>query len=143
MDTFGMRLMLARAYAGHISIRDAADLCGLGRGAWTNWEKEAKPSDKWETCEIISEKLGVDFEWLFHGGPLTPEPRRRRDRHGRGEGGQPGGRAVTSAYPGLAVRPSHGPLITGQKPGIHRPNGGRPGTPPPAELNRPHILARP
>lgn len=83
-DSFANRLMLARAYAGHLSIRDAAEMCGLGRGAWTNWEKGAKPVDLIEIVEVIAEKLGVDFDWLLFGGELgkaegRPLRRRRRD----------------------------------------------------------------
>lgn len=75
-DTFGHRLMLARAHAGHISIRVAADMCGLGRGAWTNWERGARPEDKIEVAEVVAEKLGVDRDWLLFGGPLAKEERR-------------------------------------------------------------------
>lgn len=73
-DTFAHRLMLARAHAGHISIREAADRCGLGRGAWTNWERGARAVDIIEVASVISEQLGVDRDWLLFGGPLaTPE----------------------------------------------------------------------
>lgn len=87
-DSFANRLMLARAYAGHIPIRRAAELCGFGHGAWTNWEKGANPADKVEVAEVISEKLGVDFDWLLFGGSLSSKdqegrPLRRRDRRGR------------------------------------------------------------
>jgi len=68
--------MLARAHAGHISIREAADLCDLGRGAWTNWEKGARPYDKQEIAEIVAEKLGVNYDWLLNGGALEAPARR-------------------------------------------------------------------
>jgi transcriptional regulator with XRE-family HTH domain len=75
-DTFAARLMLARAHAGHLSIREAADRCGLGRGAWTNWERGALPVGEGQIVKIISESLGVDRDWLLFGGPLA-QPERR------------------------------------------------------------------
>lgn len=82
-DTFGNRLMLARAYAGHLSIRDAAERCKgfgvrIGHGAWANWEKGAMPFDRLAVVDIISEQLGVDADWLLNGGPLVEQPRRHR-----------------------------------------------------------------
>lgn len=80
VDSFGNRLMLARAHAGHISIREAADQCGIGRGAWTNWEKGARPVDIIEVAAVVADKLDVDREWLLFGGPLgevEPRPLRR------------------------------------------------------------------
>ena len=77
-DTFAHRLMLARSHAGHLSIREAADLCGLGRGAWTNWERGARAVDIIEVSEVISEKLGIDRDWLLFGGQLA-DPRRPRE----------------------------------------------------------------
>lgn len=113
-DTFAHRLMLARAHADHISIREAADLCGLGRGAWTNWERGAKTVDLLEIAQIISEKLGVDREWLLYGGPLAkparPIPRSRRGR-------QEGWRDNTSGY-------SRTQTIRANRPPSH-PNGFR------------------
>lgn len=69
-DTLANRLMLARALAGHLSIREAAELCGLGRGAWTNWERGARPADVLEIVPLIAERLDVDEHWLLWGGPL-------------------------------------------------------------------------
>lgn len=74
-DTFGNRLMLARALAGHLSIREAADLCGLGRGAWTNWERGARPVGEVAILDVISEKLDVDRKWLERGGALAAPER--------------------------------------------------------------------
>lgn len=70
-DTLGNRLMLARAYAGHLSIREAADRCGLGRGAWTNWERGARPADVREVVTRVADVLGVDRDWLMWGGALV------------------------------------------------------------------------
>lgn len=81
-DSFANRLMLARAFAGHLSIREAADLCGIGRGAWTNWEKGARPADIIDVATEVADKLGVDRDWLLFGGNLSQEggktPRRRK-----------------------------------------------------------------
>lgn len=94
-DSFANRLMLARAHAGHLSIRDAAERCGLGRGAWTHWEKGGVPVDLLYVVEVISEKLGVDPAWLLEGGALAePETRSRRMRWS-------------------TVRPMHGKQIAG------------------------------
>lgn len=68
--TLSNRLMLARKLAG-LSIRDAADLCGQGRGAWTNWEKGARPLDYLEVTGIIADKLDIDLEWLRFGKELA------------------------------------------------------------------------
>lgn len=111
-DSFANRLMLARAYAGHLSIRDAAELCGLGRGAWTNWEKGAKPGDKIEIAEVVAEKLGVDFDWLLFGGALPQAEGRPLRRRGR----------TTPGYLTMAVQPTS----AGPRPPDNRPNG-RPG----------------
>jgi transcriptional regulator with XRE-family HTH domain len=122
-DSFGNRLMLARAYAGHLSIREAADLCDIGRGAWTNWERGARPVDMLEITEAISEKLGVDREWLLFGGPLAKqELARRLGRRGRGVtstllpgmdlntgqrlGGRPAGHPINHRRPEATRRPA-------------------------------------
>jgi transcriptional regulator with XRE-family HTH domain len=96
-DTLANRLMLARALAGHISIREAADVCGLGRGAWTNWERGSRPVDILEIVPIIAEKLDVDEQWLMWGGPLEG-PR------GRVIAKRPG--SVRVAYLARTVRPT-------------------------------------
>jgi transcriptional regulator with XRE-family HTH domain len=81
VDSFGNRLKLARAHAGHLSIREAADRCDIGRGAWTNWERGARPADIIEVAAVVACRLGVDRDWLLFGGPLTTiEPRSLRRR---------------------------------------------------------------
>lgn len=77
-DTLPNRLMLARKLAG-VSIREAADLCGLGRGAWTKWENGARPLDLLEVTGVIAEKLDIDVDWLRFGGALAG-PRGRETR---------------------------------------------------------------
>jgi transcriptional regulator with XRE-family HTH domain len=70
-DTFANRLMLSRAQAGHLSIREAAERCGLGRGAWQNWEKGTRPDDYEALVELIADRLGIDPVWLRDGGSLS------------------------------------------------------------------------
>lgn len=70
-DTFAARLMLARMHAGHLSIREAADQCGIGRGAWTNWERGARPADILEVSRRIADALDINYNWLLFGGRLT------------------------------------------------------------------------
>ena len=118
VDSFANRLMLARAYAGHLSIREAADLCDLGRGAWTNWGKGARPADIIDIATAVADKLGVDRDWLLFGGQLAEaEPRtlRRRDRHGRSEGTSPNHRS-TQLTRTVSVPIFPGPI--GQKPKV-------------------------
>lgn len=77
VDTFAARLVLARLHAGRMSIRDAAKLCGFTNETWSGWERGRNPQDLLSTVETISEKLGVDRDWLLWGGPLATETSRR------------------------------------------------------------------
>jgi transcriptional regulator with XRE-family HTH domain len=77
-DSYAHRLMLARAHAGHLSIRAAAERCGLNHATWANWERGMRSRTLVEDAEAIAETLGVDRDWLLHGGPLTVPERRRR-----------------------------------------------------------------
>lgn len=91
LDSFGNRLMLARAHARERgilhtgSIREAADLCGFGRGAWTNWERGARPLELLAVVRRVSEYLDVSYDWLLYGGPLDLPPDRLTNRGGNGE----------------------------------------------------------
>jgi len=76
-DTFGHRLMLARADAG-LTIEQAAAKCGLLSQSWGNWERGRIPRDIVDVVEAVFEGLGIDRDWLLHGGPLTTPERRRR-----------------------------------------------------------------
>jgi transcriptional regulator with XRE-family HTH domain len=58
-------------YADNITIRDAAELCGLNYGSWSNWERGKKPRDLLEVVSAISGALGVNRTWLLLGGPLA------------------------------------------------------------------------
>lgn len=151
-DSFGNRLMLARAHAGHVvyslgrilSIREAADLCGLGRGAWTNWERGARPIGESDIVRIVSEKLGVDPDWLRDGGPLAiAQPIRRRHQVKQATLRYHGGdRKSTRAHPaGLthsakATRPPR----TNADPGNPDGRGVHAGTAP--KLRRPAVRAQ-
>jgi len=86
-DTFSNRLLLTRALAGHLSIREAADLTGLNREAWRDWERGRRPRDILDVCRRIAEALDIDEHWLLFGGPLAgprgmPTKRLRRDNDG-------------------------------------------------------------
>lgn len=83
VDSFEARLMLARLHAGRLSIRQAAERCGYKHESWSGWERGRQPYDKLEVARAVADNLGVDYDWLLHGGPLAQEVRRRRDRHGR------------------------------------------------------------
>lgn len=122
-DTFAVRLMLARALAGHLSIREAAEVCGFGRGAWTNWERGARPLDIVDVCGRIAEGLDVDFNWLLLGGPLAG-PRGVPTKRPSGDNG---------CYPATSVRP------TDNRPnGRPRPSYPNPSTRRAARVGRPN-----
>lgn len=75
-DTFEHRLMLARSHAGRLSIQDAAAKVGVKHQSWSNWERGIRPRDIIDVAELISEKLGIDRDWLLFGGQLAaPEGR--------------------------------------------------------------------
>lgn len=77
-DTLRARLKLARMHAGDLTIREAADRCGLIHASWANWEKGMEPRGLVDIVDAISEGLGIDRDWLLFGGPLTqPEGRAR------------------------------------------------------------------
>lgn len=94
-DTFSNRLMLTRALAGHVSIREAADLTGLNREAWRDWERGRRPRDILDVCRRVADALQVDFNWLLLGGPLAGP-------HGVATK-RPGG--DTPRYPAWSTRP--------------------------------------
>lgn len=146
-DTFGRRLMLARDHAGNLSIRDAADLCGIGRGAWTNWERGARPIDMLEIVEVISEKLGIDRDWLLWGGPLAkPEAASRAGmgRRLRRPTEEYGASAVRTRARSPHVPAGVGPTATPDRPtpSRHRPGGRNEGASTGPGLTRPAILPR-
>lgn len=121
-DSFAARLMLIRMHAGHLSIRDAAEKCALGRGAWTNWEKGALPGDIIGVATVIADKLGVDRDWLLFGGSLAKDSPRSTQR----AAGQVNERSAPISRSATALntprRPAHRPSTS---PGQRRPVGVR------------------
>ena len=75
-DTFGHRLMLVRAEKGHLTVKEAAERCGLNYGSWSNWERGKLPRDILDVADAVSEGLGIDRDWLLRGGLLTSPVRR-------------------------------------------------------------------
>jgi transcriptional regulator with XRE-family HTH domain len=76
-DSFAHRLMLVRAHTGYLTVKDAADRCGLNYGSWSNWERGALPRDLLGVVQKISQGLDIDFDWLLFGGnPRTSAGRR-------------------------------------------------------------------
>lgn len=112
-DSFAARLMLARMHAGHLSIRDAAEKCALGRGAWTNWEKGALPGDIIGVATLIAEKLGIDRDWLLFGGSLSAE-RQRVTGRASADPKRVSGQVTRLAPPAPTARQSRR---------VHRPTG--------------------
>lgn len=119
-DTFALRLVIVRHHAGRLSIEQAAKECGLNPGNWQRWEDGARPRDRIEVSQTISERLRIDLDWLMFGGPLA-------GARGRPVTKRPG--STTGAYPRLTERPTPGrPIATGPKGRTDRrnPNTGRP-----------------
>jgi hypothetical protein len=95
-DTFSMRLVIVRHFAGRLSIEQAASQAGINPEAWRRWEDGARPRDLIEVTSAISEAYGIDLNWLMFGGPLTPargKPTKRPD-------------SVTFRKGNLTVRPA-------------------------------------
>lgn len=118
-DTFANRLKLAR---GDLTYTQAADRCGLSRENWANWEHGGKPRDLIDTVEKISAGLSIDRDWLFWGGPLTPEDRRpgRVISRRKDAAEQP-----THYYGSGAARRMGSPLSGQPSSGDRRPNHSR------------------
>lgn len=98
-DSIANRLMLARAEAGHISIREAALMCGLGRGAWQNWER-GRSEPGVSTILLIAERLDVDGQWLALGGQLAAPT---RPTPGPGHGAASSAGTWTENRPGFRI----------------------------------------
>ena len=126
-DTFANRLLLARALAGHVSIREAAQMTGLNRGSWEGWERGRRPRDILDAAQRIAEALDVDEQWLLVGGPLAGPRGVPTNRTGR----------LNMRYPTAAVRPTPG------RPNSRPEPGQRPGVPPRPEQRRPVRISGP
>lgn len=75
IDTFGVRLKIARFHAGDISIERAAELCAVKPATWSTWERGVHRPPHFEAMvKAIAGGLNVDETWLRDGGPLLPEP---------------------------------------------------------------------
>lgn len=122
-DTFANRLMLVRSHAGYITVREAAERCGLNYGSWSNWERGKLPRDLIDVAEKVSEGLGIDRNWLLLGGELA-NPRRRRQ--------------ATREYRGMTVRPGQG----ADRPATKRPSGGPRGAMVATSIRRPARVPR-
>lgn len=109
-DTLANRLLLARTHAGYLTVKEAAERCGVNYGSWSNWERGAKPRDLLDTVQKISEGLGINHQWLLFGGPLVAGRGRPTKRLG----------AVTGPYPKAPIGSSRAAV---------RPMGTRPGDP--------------
>lgn len=109
-DTFSNRLILARVHAGWLTVKDAAERCGLNYGSWSNWERGARPRDLLDVVGKISEGLRIDEEWLLFGGPLLSARGRPAKRPGEDTAGYrdtpavPAKRAVRPLEPRLIAR---------------------------------------
>jgi len=92
LDTFELRLRIARFHAGDLSAEEAGERVGVSGQTWRNWEAGhyTNAARKPAMLAFIANKLNVREEWLRDGGPLTacPAPdggttiRRRRARQG-------------------------------------------------------------
>lgn len=65
-EDFGDRLNAVRRTLG-LTLRDAADLCGLNYRTWQTWEDGRRPQDVLAIVEKISGQLKVDRNWLAWG----------------------------------------------------------------------------
>jgi hypothetical protein len=73
IDTFAVRLVIARHHCGDISQEKAAALCGLKASTWATWERGVRPHNMGAIVSKISNGLALPREWLMWGGPLRPE----------------------------------------------------------------------
>lgn len=72
LDTFEVRLYIARWHAGRLSAKQAAARVGVSDTTWRNWENgiHVEAARKPWMIVRIADQLGVDEEWLKRGGPL-------------------------------------------------------------------------
>ena len=108
-DTLANRLMLARTHAGYLTVKEAAERCGVNYGSWSNWERGAQPRDLLDTVQKISDGLRINHQWLLFGGPLMAGRGRPTKRTG----------AVTGPYPMTPV----GSPPSSVRPADTRPKG--------------------
>lgn len=78
VDTFELRLAIARFHAGNLSAQEAGVRVGVTGQTWRNWEAgQSGPARKPAMLAYIAARLGVDPDWLADGGTLkAPRPDR-------------------------------------------------------------------
>lgn len=106
-DTLANRLLLARTHAGYLTVKEAAERCGLNYGSWSNWERGARPRELLDVVRAIADGLHMNYEWLLFGGPLLPargKPTKRLDTDSCGYHSAPTGPVRITTRPG-GVRP--------------------------------------
>lgn len=75
LDAFGARLALVRYEYGRLNMKEAAVVCGFPYASWRDWEVNgAMPRDYLGVCRQISDRLGVNLEWLVFGPPEPTQP---------------------------------------------------------------------
>lgn len=81
VDTFEMRLYIARWHAGRLSAKQAAARVGVSDTTWRNWEsgQHTDAAKKPWMLYQIALKLGVSQKWLEEGGPLQTQDDPRPD----------------------------------------------------------------
>lgn len=86
LDTFEVRLYIARWHAGRLSAKQAAARVGVSDTTWRNWEKgeHVDAARKPWMMREIAEQLGVPLQWLREGGPLQTETPRPDGPEGEG-----------------------------------------------------------
>lgn len=137
-DTLSNRIVLARRMAG-LTIEEAAEVTGLSKSSWANWENGMRPQRETDVIQVIAAALDIDRNWLMFGGPLTPARGKPTGRAGR-QAERPGAPAApnylddpevgerpgsdTARLPDLASRQL--PASTGRGEPSVRPTGTRP-----------------
>lgn len=122
-DTFAHRLMLVRADAGYLTVKDAADRCGLNYGSWSNWERGSTPRDLLDVVQRISDALDIDYDWLLFGsaGRGRRAVTTRYAQDGRAEALSPTG-SSRNRRPGGPSRPPNVASATTRPAILRRPN---------------------
>ena len=80
MQTMGDRIRQLRIARGY-SQEALAEVCGVTRGAVSQWEIGSTANVKLKTFMVLAETLGTDFAYLIYGpdrrpsvSPVAPAP---------------------------------------------------------------------
>lgn len=65
-DSLANRLSAVRHHL-RLTQAEAANICGLDDGSWSNWERGARPRNMAEVVEKVHQGLNVDRDWLMWG----------------------------------------------------------------------------